>query len=55
MQDVDECQRWAYREFEGAKIGELARFLDKEKRREREAEERNIPFTKRSDDEMDLY
>ncbi|CAL1700188.1 unnamed protein product [Somion occarium] len=44
-----------YRVFIGGKILELRLFLDKELRRRREAERRNIIFTPRSDDSEDLY
>ncbi|KAF8914187.1 hypothetical protein CPB84DRAFT_1811580 [Gymnopilus junonius] len=38
-----------------ANVARLRRFLDKEDKRRREAEARNVPFIMRSDDKMDLY
>ncbi|KAG6831395.1 hypothetical protein H0H92_010997 [Tricholoma furcatifolium] len=51
----DEAQRAAYRVFSGEKITALRKFLDKEERRQRNAEAQNIPFIERSDDRLDLY
>ncbi|KZT29294.1 RNI-like protein [Neolentinus lepideus HHB14362 ss-1] len=41
--------------FSGQNVRNLRKFLDKEHRRRREAEDKCIPFTPRSDDAMDLY
>ncbi|TFK55527.1 RNI-like protein [Heliocybe sulcata] len=41
--------------FSGENVRNLRRFLDKERKRRRDAEEKCIPFTPRSDDAMDLY
>ncbi|KAJ8523536.1 hypothetical protein ONZ45_g113 [Pleurotus djamor] len=48
-------QQAAYRVFSGDNVMQLCRFLDKEERRRRDSEAKNIPFTERSDDEMALY
>ncbi|KAF9057952.1 hypothetical protein BJ165DRAFT_1334607 [Panaeolus papilionaceus] len=52
---TDPSQQAAYSVFNGDNVGRLRRFLDKEEKRLREAEVKNILFTKRSDDKMDLY
>lgn len=41
--------------FSGENVRNLRRFLDKERKRRRDAEEKCIPFRPRSDDAMDLY
>ncbi|KAF7433085.1 hypothetical protein PC9H_005033 [Pleurotus ostreatus] len=48
-------QQAVYRVFSAENIVRLCKFLDKEERRRRESEVKNIPFTERSDDEMALY
>ncbi|KAK0206390.1 hypothetical protein DFS33DRAFT_1314407 [Desarmillaria ectypa] len=48
-------QQAAFLVFDGISVGNLRRFLNKEEIRRREAEARNIPFTPRSDDKIDLY
>ncbi|KAJ3558309.1 hypothetical protein NM688_g995 [Phlebia brevispora] len=45
----------AYRVFKGENIANLRSFLQKEERRRKEAELKNIPFVPRSDDSMNLY
>ncbi|KAL4247137.1 hypothetical protein ABKN59_001343 [Abortiporus biennis] len=44
-----------YRVFQGNRIDDLRRFLDKEDVRRREAEKNNIKFVPREDDSMALY
>ncbi|PPQ64622.1 hypothetical protein CVT24_008359 [Panaeolus cyanescens] len=51
----DASQQAAFCVFNGENVGRLRRFLDKEEKRRWEAEFKNIPFTMRSDDKMDLY
>lgn len=41
--------------FRGDKIEELRRFLCKEEERRRESEKKNILFSPRGDDSLDLY
>lgn len=48
-------QQAAFFVFDGMNVKELVRFLTKEEVRRREAEARNLPFTPRSDDRLDLY
>ncbi|KAF6762099.1 hypothetical protein DFP72DRAFT_877980 [Ephemerocybe angulata] len=51
----DDNQEAAFRVFSGDRIGALRRFLDKEEKRQRDAERQNIPFVPRDDDKLDLY
>ncbi|KAG5653028.1 hypothetical protein H0H81_002650 [Sphagnurus paluster] len=51
----DSDQKAAFRVFSGSNVAGLRRFLDKEEQRLRDAEAKNIPFTARSDDKLDLY
>jgi len=51
----DEDQRAAFRVFSGDNVTGLCRFLDKEERRRRDAEAKNVPFVPRSDDKLELY
>ncbi|KAJ6628786.1 hypothetical protein B0H10DRAFT_1904653 [Mycena sp. CBHHK59/15] len=53
--DSDADQQAAYHVFTGQGVGGLRAFLNKEERRQRECETRNIPFLARSDDGLDLY
>jgi F-box and leucine-rich repeat protein GRR1 len=39
----------------GENVRRLRQFLDKEDRRRREAEAKNVPFISRSDDKLDLF
>ncbi|KAF9055502.1 RNI-like protein [Hymenopellis radicata] len=48
-------QQAAFFVFDGPNVKELTRFLNKEELRRRECEARNIPFTPRSDDRLDLH
>ncbi|KXN89581.1 SCF E3 ubiquitin ligase complex F-box protein grrA [Leucoagaricus sp. SymC.cos] len=52
---LDPSQQAAYRVFVGQNIALLRRFLDKEEKRQRDAEVQNIPFAERSDDKLDLH
>jgi len=51
----DPNQQAAFRVFSGENVAALRRFLDKEDKRRQDAEAKNIPFTPRSDDKLDLY
>ncbi|TFK43734.1 hypothetical protein BDQ12DRAFT_695790 [Crucibulum laeve] len=53
--NYDPDQQAAFRVFSGENVARLRRFLDKEEKRRREAEAKNIPFVPRSDDKLDLY
>jgi len=53
--NYDPDQQAAYCVFSGENVGRLRNFLDKEQKRQREAEAQNIPFITRSDDKLDLY
>lgn len=55
LQDYDTAQQSVFRVFNGTNVTNLKRFLDKEGKRRREAEVKNIPFIPRSDDKLDLY
>jgi F-box and leucine-rich repeat protein GRR1 len=41
--------------FGGENVDRLGRFLEKERQRLRESERKNIPFSARGDDKLDLY
>ncbi|PPQ77670.1 hypothetical protein CVT25_011105 [Psilocybe cyanescens] len=53
--NCDPDQQAAFCIFNGENVARLRRFLDKEDKRRREAEARNVPFVTRSDDKLDLY
>ncbi|KAJ7498754.1 hypothetical protein FB451DRAFT_1202914 [Mycena latifolia] len=53
--DYDSDQQAAHHVFSGAGVSGLRKFLNKEEERRRECERRNIPFSARSDDGLDLY
>ncbi|KAJ6598898.1 hypothetical protein DFH09DRAFT_1129507 [Mycena vulgaris] len=53
--DYDADQQAAYHVFSGDGVSRLRKFLNKEEGRRRECETRNIPFSARSDDGLDLY
>jgi F-box and leucine-rich repeat protein GRR1 len=53
--NIDAAQRAAFRVFSGVNVTNLRKFLDKEQIRLRESEIKNLPFTARSDDRLDLY
>lgn len=53
--NCDPDQQAAFRVFNGANVGRLRRFLDKEDKRRREAEAKNVPFVMRADDKLDLF
>ena len=55
MQGYDKRLQGLYRVFNGPKVQQLRVFLDKEDRRRREAEQKNIIFSPRGDDSEDLY
>ncbi|KAK7061918.1 hypothetical protein R3P38DRAFT_2832284 [Favolaschia claudopus] len=54
-EDYDADQQAAYHVFNGEGVSGLRKFLNKEEGRLRESEKRNIPFSARSDDGLDLY
>ena len=54
-QTYDPNQQAAFQVFSGENVAALRRFLDKEDKRRQDAEAKNIPFTPRSDDKLDLY
>jgi len=51
----DPAQQAAFRVFSEENVARLRTFLDKEDKRQRDAEAKNIPFVARSDDKLDLY
>ncbi|KAJ7638990.1 hypothetical protein FB45DRAFT_827665 [Roridomyces roridus] len=53
--DYDADQQAAFYVFNGDGVSGLRKFLAKEELRRRSSEEKNIPFTERSDDGLDLY
>ncbi|KAF8812239.1 RNI-like protein [Phlegmacium glaucopus] len=53
--NYDPDQQAAYCVFSGENISRLRQFLDKEDMRRREAEAKNVRFTTRSDDKLDLF
>jgi F-box and leucine-rich repeat protein GRR1 len=53
--NYDPDQQAAYRVFNGPNVTRLRRFLDKEDKRRREAEAKNVPFVMRADDKLDLF
>ena len=55
MKGYDKRLQGLYRVFNGPKVQQLRVFLDKEDRRRREAEQKNIIFVPRGDDSEDLY
>ena len=55
MKGYDKRLQGLYRVFNGPKVQQLRVFLDKEDRRRREAELKNIIFAPRGDDSEDLY
>ncbi|KDR83962.1 hypothetical protein GALMADRAFT_236501 [Galerina marginata CBS 339.88] len=53
--NCDPDQQAAFYVFNGENVARLRRFLDKEDKRRREAEAKNVPFIMRADDKLDLY
>ncbi|KAF9534701.1 hypothetical protein CPB83DRAFT_802835 [Crepidotus variabilis] len=53
--NYDSDQKAAFCVFNGENVVRLRRFLDKEDKRRREAEAKNIPYIPRADDKSDLY